>query len=124
MLAAPATAAAPRYILVSGPGLANPALLDDWNENLRLEAAIAGSAQLPRARYVARPRYDLALFWNWTEGVVPTRPEAADQHGSFYPAHGRSVAVVVLYVGGKRVPRQASPDVLRILKRHGVPTRR
>src|SRR5205807_650244 len=55
-LAAPATAAAPNYILVSGPGLARPVLLGDWNENLALLAAVANAprAKAPAVRGRAR----------------------------------------------------------------------
>ena len=41
VLVAPAHAAAPNYILVNGPGLQQPVLLDDWSENLQLLLAIA-----------------------------------------------------------------------------------
>ena len=40
VVAAPAGAAAPRYILVTGPGLARPVLLRDWDENLRFLVAL------------------------------------------------------------------------------------
>ena len=126
-LSGAASAAAPNYILVSGPGLSRPVLLGDWNENLSLLVAVAGA---PRAKGSAvrglarRPRLDLAEFWGWSEERKPTSPREANQHGSFFPARGRKPAVFVLMVNGLRIPRLAPPAALRILMRHGVPTRR
>ena len=126
-LSGPASAAAPNYILVSGPGLSRPILLGDWKENLDLLAAVANA---PRARgasvrgLASRPRFDLAEFWGWSGNARPTRPRDANQHGTFYPARGSKPAVVVLMVDGSRVPRLAPTAALRILARHGVPTRR
>ena len=126
-LAAPAQAAGPNYILVSGPGLRQPVLLDDWSENARLLVAIG---QGPRAKRAAlrglarRPRYDLAEFWGWSSLPAPTDPREATQHGLFYPARGRKPAIFKVMVEGTRVPRIASARALAILARHGVPTRR
>lgn len=66
VLAGPAQAAAPNYILVSGRGLSRPVLLANWQENMKLLLAVANS---PRAQgqmlagLSARPRFDLAEFW-------------------------------------------------------------
>jgi hypothetical protein len=125
--AAPAHAAAPNYILVSGPGLAQPVLLGDWNENLSLVVAIGQGARAKRPvlRGLARrPRYDLAEFWNWSFLPAPTDPRQASQHGWFYPAHGRKPALFKAMVAGKSFPRLATRAALAILSRHGVPTRR
>jgi hypothetical protein len=124
--ASPAQAAAPKYILVSGPRLERPILLDDWNENLALLSAVAES---PRARGRAvrglarRPRFDLAEFWVWGYDLPPTRPREADQHGSFYPAHRSKPPVVVLRVDGRKIPRLVPTEALTILARHHVPLR-
>ncbi|TML66173.1 MAG: hypothetical protein E6G22_00605 [Actinobacteria bacterium] len=126
-LAAPAHAAAPNYILVSGPGLEQPILLDDWAENLELLVAVGNSprAKRPALRGLARrPRFDLAEFWAWSANPAPTDPSQANQHGSFYPAHGHRPALFKMMVDGTRVPRIASARALAILARHGVPTRR
>jgi hypothetical protein len=126
-LAAPAQAAAPNYILVSGPGLRQPVLLDDWNENLELVVAIeqGARAKRPVVRGLARrPRYDLAEFWNWSFLPAPSDPRQATQHDWFYPAHGRKPALFKAMVAGKNFPRLASRPALAILARHGVPTRR
>jgi hypothetical protein len=125
-LVAPAHAAAPNYILVSGPGLQQPVLLDDWSENLDLLGAIV---QGPRAKRTAlrglarRPRYDLAEFWNWSYLPAPTDPREASQHAWFYPAHGRKPAIFKGMFDGTKAPRLGSPAALAILASHGIPTR-
>jgi hypothetical protein len=125
-LVAPAHAAAPNYILVSGPGLRQPVLLGDWNENLEFVVAISSGAKAkrPALRGLARrPRFDLAEFWNWSYLPAPTDPREASQHGWFYPARGRKPALFKVMVDGTRAPRIASARALAILARHGVPTR-
>lgn len=125
-LVAPAHAAAPNYILVSGPGLTQPVLLDDWSENLDLLGAIG---QGPRAKRAAlrglarRPRLDLAEFWNWSYLPPPTDPREATQHAWFYPAHGRKPPIFRGMFDGKKAPRLGSRAALAILARHGIPTR-
>jgi hypothetical protein len=126
-LAVPARAAAPNYILVSGPGLEQPVVLDDWSENGQLLVAIANGprAKRPGLRGLARrPRFDLAEFWAWSANPRPTDPHEATQHGWFYPVHGRKPAIFKVMVEGTRVPRLATRAALAILARHGVPTRR
>ena len=122
--AAPAQAAAPNYILVSGPGIRNPILLADWNENLELLGSLV-DAPVAKGRAVRnlarRPRFDLAEFWGWAGKRRPTRSRQANQHGSFYPAH-RGHRAVVLEVNGEKVPRLAPARALRILARHKKPT--
>ena len=48
VLAAPAQAAAPNYILVTGPGLPRPVLLANWTENLDLLLAVANAPKASR----------------------------------------------------------------------------
>ena len=125
-LAAPATAAAPNYILVSGPRLAHPVLMADWNENLALLSSLVDA---PKARrgvvrgLAQRPRLRLAEFWGWGDRPRPTRPSQANQHGWFYPAHQRQPAIVNVMVGGAMVPRLAPAAALRIFVRHRIPIR-
>jgi hypothetical protein len=123
-----ASAAAPNYILVSGPGLTRPVVLGDWAENGRLLSSVATA---PRAKGAAvrglarRPRFDLAEVWGWSTSLPPpTSPRDAGQHGTFYPAHRSKPAVVVMMVSGSRTPRIAPRAFLTILAQHGVPTRR
>jgi hypothetical protein len=126
LLAGPVRAAAPNYILVSGPGVDRPILLGNWKENLELLSAVV---QAPRAKgpdtksLARRPRLELSEFWGWGGLPRPTRPGQANQHGWFYPAYTGRRAIVELTVDGSDVPRFASAGVLRILARHGVPTR-
>jgi hypothetical protein len=124
--AAPVKAAAPRYILVSGPGLSKPVLLSDWSENLALMAAFAKApraSSLATHRLARRPRFELALFWGVPDNPVPTNPAEANQFDWFYPARGTQPAVVDAFTNGRRSKLKATTAVLRILARHHVPTR-
>lgn len=123
VVAGSAQAAAPRYILVSGPGLRRPATLGNWTENFAFETSLLRARRPTSGWRNDRRRYDLALFWGVPAKPVPTRPNEANQHGWFYPAIGGRRAVVKLRVSGEDFPRVASPETLRILARHGVPTR-
>jgi hypothetical protein len=124
VLVASAGAAAPRYILVSGACLPEPALLDSWHENGVFFSALVGAPRVTRMRAVRRrPRLDLALFWGAPVVRPPTRPSDAGQHGWFYPADGRRTALVDIMVDGVRAPRRAPARALAILAEYGVPTR-
>jgi hypothetical protein len=125
-LAAPASGAAPNHIVVSGPGLPKPVVLDSWAENARLLAALVPAPKAaPRAvaRLRTRPRLHLALFWGWAGRPRPKTRAGANQDGWFYPAHRSQPAVLALTVNGIAPPRVAPPQALRILRRHGVPIR-
>ena len=127
VLASPFQAAAPNYILVSGPGLKRPILLGNWGENGALLSALlsAPPAKWNVVRALAgRPRFDLAEFWGWGSRPRPTRPSQANQHGWFYPAHRSKPPVIVLVVNGYESPRLVPTSVLKILARHHVPLRR
>lgn len=124
VLSASAGAAAPRYILVSGPNLQRPVVLGDWNENLVLLTDLIPTRRpLPGWRGANRPRYKLALFWGVPSKPVPSDPSKAGQVGWFYPAVNGRRAVVVLLVSGRDGPRIVSRDALRILDDHGIPVR-
>lgn len=124
VMAAPAQAAAPRYILVTGPGLEQPLMLSNWSDNLKLYLALLPARRPGAAGWQhARPRYDLALFWGVPAKPVPSNPAEANQHGWFYPAVGGRRAVIKLLIDGQDFPRVATPEALRILARQGVPTR-
>jgi hypothetical protein len=123
---AQAEAAAPNYIFVSGPGLARPVLLSDWRENLALfhAAAVAPSPTAATVRGLReRPRLDLAHFWGWAQVPPPTKPRQANQHGKFWPAHGSQPAVILRATYGATGLRLATPKLLKILQRHGIPVR-
>jgi hypothetical protein len=123
VVAVPARAAAPRYILVSGPGLERPVVLGNWRENLVFLTSLLPADRPTQGWRDNRPRYDLALFWGVPAKPVPTRPNQANQHGSFYPATAGRRAIVRLGINGQDFPRVATPETLRILARHGIPTR-
>jgi hypothetical protein len=126
VLAATVEAAAPRYILVSGPGLAWPVLLASWAENHALLLAVAGAPRATKAtvrRLPGRPRLRLGFFWGWADTPRPTRQSQANQSGWFYPTWRSEAAVIDLMVDGVRVPRIAPGRVLRIFSRNGVPIR-
>ena len=126
VLASPAYAAAPNYILISGSGLKRPIILGNWNENGALLSALINA---PRAQgrvvlaLARRPRFDLAEFWDWGSRPRPTQPSQANQHGWFYPARRSKPAVIVLMVNGYRFPRLLPAAVVKILARHHVPLR-
>jgi hypothetical protein len=118
-----ANAAAPRYILVSGPGLRQPAVLGDWAENLTFLVSLIPPRRPSPGWRTNRPRYKLALFWGVPATPVPRDPSKASQVGWFYPAVNGRRAVVVLLVSGQDGPRIASAKTLRILDHHGILTR-
>jgi hypothetical protein len=125
-LASPAAAAAPNYILVSGPGLKRPVLMANWDENGALMSALVTAPTVSRtvARGLARrPRLLVSEFWGWGGLPRPTRPRDANQHGWFYPAHRGQPAIINVTVYGAMVPRLAIPRILAIFARHGIPTR-
>ena len=122
-----AVAAAPPYIMVSGPRLAKPVLLSNWQENLALLTAVEAS---PRAKasdvrgLSTRPRLDLALFWGWSlDSPPPTKASDASAHGSFYPTYRGRPALIRTKTNGVDSVRVASPKVLGIFAKHGIPTR-
>ena len=123
VVAIPAEAAAPRYILVSGPALQRPVVLGNWNENLAFLTGLLPADRPAPGWRNDRPRYDLALFWGVPAKPMPTHPNEAAQRGWFYPANGGRRAVVKLLISGQDHPRVATRAALRILARHGIPTR-
>jgi hypothetical protein len=118
-----ANAAAPRYILVTGPSIQRPVVLGDWSENLAFLVDLIPARRPSPGWRNDRPHYKLALFWGAPAKPVPADPSKASQIGWFYPAANGRRAVVVLLVSGRDGPRIASPKTLRILKRHGILTR-
>jgi hypothetical protein len=126
VLASPVQAAAPNYILVSGPSLARPVLLANWAENGALLSALANA---PRARrdtvrnLARRPRFDLAEFWGWSGRPRPTQPSQTHQHDWFYPAHRSQPPLSKVMTNGVEVLRLVPAQALKIFARHGIPTR-
>lgn len=128
--AAPAQAAAPRLVMVSGATLAKPVLLSDWGEITTLYGMLFNGSAAPSDMRGGRPSLQLALFWDanvWERYVRngrlgSLRPEQANQFGWFYPAVPGSPALVEL-PGVGTWPKRVSPQALAILARHGVPVR-
>jgi hypothetical protein len=124
MPATGAQAAAPRYIMVTGPGIERPIVLDDWRQNHSIMVAIANAQQL-RIDQVAlgAPRLRLSFFWYRTPMPRPTWPSQATQYGWLHLANGPRPAVILMKANGVRAFRMAPERVLRILARAGVPLR-
>jgi hypothetical protein len=130
-LAAPAPAAqaaAPRIVIVSGKLLARQVVISDWNAIFRVVEPVASAANVKRARLAGRPRLRLSMFWGprWVDylragrRVAALRPEAADQHGSFYPAwRGRPAAIDLPWAGSW--PRLVPAEALATLEHWGIP---
>jgi hypothetical protein len=131
--ALPVEAAAPRLILVYGPPLAQPVVLDDWQENLTLMVAAAEDAGLSADKLRGRPYFRLAFFWGpeWTAYVdagkplSALRPEQGNQAGRFYPAVGDAGPVLTFdsIPGPGPLTRRLEPAGVAVLARHGIPTR-
>ena len=96
-------AAAPRLILISGPLLERPILIEDWDDNARIMAGINERTVAQSEPLVDRPFFELALFWGleWVQyandgrPLAHLKPEQANQHARFYPAVGAAPALVV-----------------------------
>ena len=96
-------AAAPRLILVGGPLLERPVLIQDWDDTMRIMAGINDRAVAASEPPTDRPYYELALFWGmeWVQDIndgrplAALKPEQANQHARFYPAVGTAPALVV-----------------------------
>ena len=129
----PAEAAAPRLIMVSGPLLARPVVLADWQENLSFMVAIVEEAKVGADELAGRPRLELGLFWgqSWVDEAGKPRPglrpEQAQQLLWFYPAIGEAEPIVrfewVPEFSSTGPLRSVQPGGLAILARHGIPTR-
>ena len=95
------SAAAPRLILVRGALLERPVLIEDWEDNARIIAAINSPVVAEVEALASRPFYEFALFWGseWVqhmnEGrpVAGLKPEQANQRGRLYPAVGAAPAL-------------------------------
>jgi len=93
----------PRLVLISGPLLTRPILIEDWMDTSRLTAGINERADQEPKALADRPVYELALFcgMKWVTYVDDGRPlttltaDQANQHARFYPAVGAAPAVVV-----------------------------
>lgn len=85
-LATPAAAAAPNYILVRGPGLKRPVLLDDWWENHHFvylwasDQAARGTMESDDEAFINHIAVRIReLFAQAHERAVPQSTETADE---------------------------------------------
>lgn len=132
LVASPAVAAAPRFMMVYGPPLSEPVVLRDWQENLTVMVKMKRT-NLDPGELEGRPYLKMALFWGprWVEYVEEgrpldaLRPEQANQRARFYPATGDEPALISL--GSSRFGpgsiRRVDPEALAVLARRGVPVR-
>lgn len=122
----------PWIIVVSGPPLREPVVIDDWKDNYILLSQEDLRIPVSRAPLAGRVYFDMSLFWSpaWAPGslsIPPREPAAinADGHGRFYPATGGRPALVVLDASeaGHTPERvlQLGADGEEVLARHGVP---
>ena len=76
VLATPAEAAAPRLVMIYGKQLPKPIILADWQENMRLMAAITEQARVTPEELKRRPYLKLAFFWGleWVRYVDQGKP--------------------------------------------------
>lgn len=128
-LAAPASAAFPRLLMVSGKSLDEPVLISDWVEVAKLYHSLVFDGEaVDRSRLDGRPSLRISLFWDntlWEPYVRDNRldelrPEQANQFGRFYPAAGGRLPLVDL-PGVGEWPKIVRGEALEILDRHGVP---
>jgi hypothetical protein len=129
-----ATVAAPAIIIVHGAPLPQRVVMSDFDENLRLMAAIDVSQRSDSSLVEGRGYLGLAMFWGpeWAtyprtpEALGRLRPEQANQHGRFYPAQGDSPALVLIgpaFGRGYTTLGQISESGLAVLARHDIPNR-
>jgi hypothetical protein len=128
---APTGAKGSRFIVVAGPTLEEPVILDDWPENLKLlTATLDEGAAVAPGSLASRPFLNVALLWGpWTRGEIDRigagkiaeRGRGGDNDDRFYPAVDGKKAVVAIYLADRPGPREAGPTVLDILTRHGIP---
>jgi hypothetical protein len=128
LLALPSTAsaAAPTFIMVTGPTLARPVLIRSVEENAKLLLSLSNARAAPQRSsrsLQARPKLRLWLFWGWREDRPPRRPSQANDNGVYYPSFRGKRALILLRVEGVKMLRVAPPSALRLLARHGVPTK-
>jgi len=130
--ALPVEAAAPRLLIVYGPPLTRPVILDDWQENLTLMLAATDNAGISADALQGRPYVRLAFFWGpeWAQYVdagkplSALRPEQGNQHGRFYPAVGNEGPILTFddRLATPANVRRLDQTGVSVLAHHGIPT--
>jgi hypothetical protein len=129
-LVAPAQAAAPRLIMVSGEPLTGPILISDAEQVFELYQSFFQGQPVERGALEGRRSLRLGLFWDnalWEPYVREGRldeltPERANTVGWFYPAADDRPALVDV-PGYGSWPKVANERTLGILEGSGVPVR-
>jgi len=135
---APALAAAPPIIIVSGSLVSQPVFLADWRQNISLMSSGADNPVGQVEDPSRRPYLDVALFTDeqWTayvqtgQPVEELQPSQANEHGRFFPASASEPALLVLPEVQRRggvalitwSVRRMDQEGLAVLAEHGVPT--
>lgn len=125
-MAAPAEAAAPVIVMVSGEPLDEPVVFAGFEETVPFAEAIFEGGSI-EAVVKGRPSLELALFWNdrqwepYLRRLDELRPEQANQFGRFYPAFGGEPAAVEVEPPAEGPwPRRASDELLALFRARGV----
>lgn len=123
-------AAAPRIMLVTGRGLPNPVVLDNWEENLNVMLAAGNAVDPIKEELASRTNFRVAMFWGkeWDDyirsGNDPRslRPDQAGQYGNYFPPAASHDAVFAFDTipGGGDLVRRFSVDGVSIFARHGI----
>lgn len=128
VVAAPAQAAAPRILIISGKPLRHQVVISDWPNIATITRSSPGMRPTPRRQLADRPHMTISMFWGpqWSDYLrsgkpaTALRPKQADQVGRFYPAwRGRPAVLDLPWAGW---PQRATAKALAILHRSGVPT--
>jgi hypothetical protein len=131
LVAAPAAfAAAPRIILVTGGGLARPAVLADWQENLAIMQSASNQADAKSEDLATRPSYRVAMFWDpgWDHYMrarkdpSALRLKEANQFAHYYPPTATHGAVFAFdgIPGADGLTRKLDDQGVAIFSRHGI----
>lgn len=137
VIASPAVAASPWFMMFYGSPLSKPIVLKNSKGDFENFIVLENT----KVMYIEPESLDgrsyvkMALFWGpeWQryrdEGkpVDALRPEQANQHARFYPTVDGADALIVIdpiSVSGSSVRvRRVEPEGLAVLARHGVPVR-
>ena len=120
-------AAAPPYIMVSGPRLAKPVPSPTGR---REPGPPPGGGRVPSPKGERAPRAEHqaaarpGVFWGWSLDSPPQNESERRQRARLLlPTYRGRPALIRMKVNGEDHVHVASPKVLRIFAKHGIPTR-